>query len=70
MIEMTAAERGGRCLSTYVDKETGLEWQRAEGHTWSAPWFRVSKGQWCLLDLLHSLPPLDPTIDFAFKSAA
>jgi hypothetical protein len=47
IIERTAAERGGRCLSAYIDKETALEWQCAEGHTWSAPWFRVSKGQWC-----------------------
>ncbi|CAB3723637.1 hypothetical protein LMG22037_04982 [Paraburkholderia phenoliruptrix] len=46
-IERAAVERGGRCLSAYVDKETPLEWQCAEGHTWSAPWFRVSKGQWC-----------------------
>jgi hypothetical protein len=46
-IERAAVERGGRCLSAYVDKETSLDWQCAEGHTWSAPWFRVSKGQWC-----------------------
>ncbi|MDT8840352.1 hypothetical protein ParKJ_23275 [Paraburkholderia fungorum] len=46
-IERAAVERGGRCLSAYVDKETPLDWQCAEGHTWSAPWFRVSKGQWC-----------------------
>jgi hypothetical protein len=46
-LERAAAGRGGRCLSAYVDKETALEWQCAEGHVWSAPWFRVSKGQWC-----------------------
>ncbi|OJA64492.1 hypothetical protein BGV68_01410 [Burkholderia ubonensis] len=48
-IERAAVERGGRCLSAYVDKETPLQWQCAEGHTWLAPWFRVSKGQWCHL---------------------
>lgn len=48
-IDRAAIERGGRCLSAYVDKETPLAWQCAEGHTWSAPWFRVSKGQWCHL---------------------
>ncbi|KGC70174.1 hypothetical protein DP57_6099 [Burkholderia pseudomallei] len=48
-IERAAIERGGRCLSAYVDKETPLQWQCAEGHTWLAPWFRVSKGQWCHL---------------------
>ncbi|WP_341312404.1 hypothetical protein WN982_13035 [Paraburkholderia sp. IMGN_8] len=48
-IERAAAERGGRCLSAYIDKETPLQWQCAEGHTWFAPWFRVSKGQWCHL---------------------
>lgn len=46
-IDRAATERGGICLSAYVDKETPLQWQCAEGHTWSAPWFRVSKGQWC-----------------------
>lgn len=48
-LEQAAAARGGRCLSAYVDKETPLQWQCAEGHTWFAPWFRVSKGQWCHL---------------------
>jgi hypothetical protein len=48
-IERAAIERGGCCLSAYVDKETPLQWQCAEGHTWFAPWFRVSKGQWCHL---------------------
>jgi hypothetical protein len=48
-IHRAARERGGRCLSGYIDKETPLEWQCAEGHMWFAPWFRVSKGQWCHL---------------------
>ncbi|MFC4702621.1 hypothetical protein ACFPAA_02915 [Paraburkholderia caffeinitolerans] len=42
-----ATAHGGRCLSAYVDKETPLQWQCAEGHTWFAPWSRVSKGEWC-----------------------
>ncbi|WP_456088836.1 zinc-ribbon domain-containing protein [Paraburkholderia ferrariae] len=46
-IDRTAAERGGGCLSAYVDRDTALEWQCEEGHRWSAPWFRVKKGQWC-----------------------
>jgi hypothetical protein len=46
-LEKAAAERGGRCLSAYVDRDTPLQWQCAEGHRWFAPWFRVSKGQWC-----------------------
>lgn len=48
-LERAAAGHGGRCLSAYVDKETPLQWECAEGHTWLAPWFRVSKGQWCHL---------------------
>lgn len=46
-IEAVAHKRGGRCLSAYVDKETPLEWLCSEGHIWSTPWCRVSKGQWC-----------------------
>ncbi|WP_157651689.1 zinc-ribbon domain-containing protein [Burkholderia ubonensis] len=46
-IDRAAVERGGICLSAYVDKETPLQWQCAEGHTWSALWFRIRKGQWC-----------------------
>jgi hypothetical protein len=49
ILEQAAAGSGRRCLSAYVDKETPLQWQCAEGHTWFAPWFRVSKGQWCHL---------------------
>ncbi|QGZ58796.1 zinc-ribbon domain-containing protein [Paraburkholderia acidiphila] len=48
-LERAAAERGGRCLSAYVDKETPVQWQCAQGHTWLAPWSRVSSGQWCHL---------------------
>jgi hypothetical protein len=46
-IRKAAAERGGVCLSAYIDRDTPLEWQCAQGHRWLAPWFRVSKGQWC-----------------------
>lgn len=42
-IERAAAERGGRCLSAYVDKETPLEWHCAEGHISTAEWFRVKR---------------------------
>jgi hypothetical protein len=46
-ITRAAVERGGRCLSTYVNGETPLEWECAAGHRWFAPWFRVRRGQWC-----------------------
>lgn len=46
-IDQVAKARGGRCLSSYVDKETPLQWQCAEGHVWRARWSHVSKGQWC-----------------------
>jgi hypothetical protein len=46
-IRQVAEARGGRCLSAYMDRDTPLEWECAEGHRWSAQWFRVGKGQWC-----------------------
>ena len=46
-LRRAAAERGGFCLSAYVDRDAPLEWQCAQGHRWHAQWFRVYKGQWC-----------------------
>ena len=43
-----AAERGGKCLSTvYVNANTKLEWECAEGHQWHATPSHIKSGQWC-----------------------
>jgi thiol-disulfide isomerase/thioredoxin len=43
-----ASERGGKCLSTeYVNNNTKLKWQCAEGHVWEAVPGAIKSGQWC-----------------------
>jgi hypothetical protein len=44
-----AASRGGKCLSkTYVNCDTKLTWQCAEGHVWeSSPTKIKHEGHWC-----------------------
>ncbi|MDR5777537.1 MULTISPECIES: hypothetical protein [unclassified Caballeronia] len=45
-----AATRGGRCLSThYVNANTRLEWECAEGHQWFAVPNSIKCGTWCKL---------------------
>ena len=43
-----AQERGGSCLSDkYVNNNTKLNWQCAEGHEWSAVPSSIKNGTWC-----------------------
>ena len=47
-MQTIAEERGGICLSdTYIDSQTKLWWQCAEGHQWSARPANVKRGYWC-----------------------
>jgi hypothetical protein len=44
----TAGERGGRCVSEhYVNANTKLRWQCAQGHEWLARPAQVRQGSWC-----------------------
>jgi predicted lactoylglutathione lyase len=43
-----AEERGGKCLSdTYVNSQTQLMWECAEGHQWKAKPNYIKTGSWC-----------------------
>lgn len=47
-MQKTAMERGGKCLSKeYVNSQTKLKWQCAEGHEWEARPNGIRKGRWC-----------------------
>ena len=47
-MRVTAAERGGRCLSTeYRNSGTKLRWQCSQGHKWMATPGHVRNGRWC-----------------------
>ncbi len=47
-MQQIATERGGKCLSeTYVNSQTKLLWQCAEGHQWSATPGNIKNGSWC-----------------------
>ena len=47
MIEL-AESRGGKCLSDeYINAQTHLEWECAEGHSWFAVPNTVKQGTWC-----------------------
>jgi hypothetical protein len=47
-MQAIGAARGGRCLSTqYVNANTSLEWECAEGHRWWAAPGSVKSGTWC-----------------------
>ena len=50
-MQKIAEARGGICLSKkYLNKETNLEWECAEGHTWFArPGSVKNGGHWCLV---------------------
>ena len=43
-----AEARRGKCLSTaYINNRTKLQWQGADGHTWSAVPGSIMIGRWC-----------------------
>jgi len=43
-----AAEHGGQCLSPhYVNDDTNLLWQCAQGHKWEADPGHIKQGTWC-----------------------
>ncbi len=43
-----AKTRGGKCLSDhYIDRETKLLWECANGHQWKAALVSVKVGKWC-----------------------
>ncbi|WP_341316945.1 hypothetical protein WN982_37130 [Paraburkholderia sp. IMGN_8] len=47
-MQAIAAQRGGKCVSTaYVNANTRLEWEYAEGHRWLAVPNSVKRGTWC-----------------------
>lgn len=47
-MQALAVRRGGKCLSPeYVNADTKLTWQCAEGHIWPATPMHVKQGQWC-----------------------
>ncbi len=47
-MQSIATARGGRCLSTqYVNNNTPLEWECAQGHRWFAIASNIRKGSWC-----------------------
>ncbi|WP_322062938.1 hypothetical protein [Paraburkholderia sp. J63] len=49
-VRQLAAERGGRCLSTeYMNSNTHLLWECANGHQWQAVPSSVKGGSWCSL---------------------
>ncbi len=47
-MQAIAQKRGGKCLSkTYVNSQTKLLWQCAEGHQWPATPGMIKSGTWC-----------------------
>ncbi|MFQ5687484.1 MAG: hypothetical protein ACE5GV_12585 [Candidatus Scalindua sp.] len=47
-IQKVTEERGGKCLSdTYVNSQTKLLWECAEGHKWEAIPNSIKRGSWC-----------------------
>lgn len=44
----TAAEKGGKCLSTeYIGSKIKLLWECYNGHQWSATYNSIKRGSWC-----------------------
>jgi uncharacterized Zn-finger protein len=55
-MQAIAAKRGGRCLSTrYVNANTKLEWECAEGHRWLAIPNSVKHGTWCRMCAVRAM---------------
>lgn len=47
-MQKLASRRGGKCLSTsYVNTDTKLSWQCADGHVWENTPAHIKRGQWC-----------------------
>jgi hypothetical protein len=47
-MQKIAKERGGNCLSdTYINNQTKLLWECAEGHQWEARPNDIKRGKWC-----------------------
>jgi hypothetical protein len=47
-MQRIARERGGRCVSEfYVNTQTKLEWECAEGHRWRTTPRQIRAGHWC-----------------------
>lgn len=47
-MQTIAGKRGGRCLSQeYINDQTKLLWECAEGHRWKAKAAHVKDGHWC-----------------------
>ncbi|QAU23561.1 hypothetical protein EO087_05810 [Dyella sp. M7H15-1] len=47
-MQQLAAQQGGRCLSShYVNSQTPLLWQCAQGHQWRSQPAKVKQGYWC-----------------------
>ena len=43
-----ATSKGGKCLSTeYINNQTKLEWECANGHVWKASPLSIRAGSWC-----------------------
>lgn len=59
-MQVIAARHGGRRLSTrYVNANTRLEWECAEGHRWLAIPNSVKRGTWCrICSLARTRVPL------------
>ena len=48
ILKKIASSHGGMCLSVaYVNDNTKLNWECAEGHHWSAIPSNIKRGQWC-----------------------
>ena len=45
--EELAAARGGKCLSTYTNSATKMQWSCAHGHQWLATLTAIKQGRWC-----------------------
>lgn len=47
-LKQIAADRGGLCLSDkYVNSQTKMWWQCANGHRWQIPPNNIKQGSWC-----------------------
>jgi len=47
-MHVIAEERGGKCLSeNYLNTDTKILWECAEGHQWKASPDRIKSGRWC-----------------------
>ncbi len=48
-MQKLAELKNGLCLSTkYINRDTRLIWQCAQGHQWEATSKRIKEGSWCI----------------------